>query len=133
MGLRRALVMVAVVGCDNPSPMLGPDATTAEAGDDASCLFCFDGDLPDGQQPPPTPPDAIAPPPVACVLDAGDGGAECPLPRSICADPKWLEYFDDGVCVDGGCTFQEAFQYCGPDGCFDGGCILTVTTPPPTK
>lgn len=126
----RALVIVLTVGCDNSSPVFDPDATTSDAGSEATCGFCFDGGALDVQQP--TPPDAIAPPPVACVLDAGDGGIECPLPRSICANNLWLEYFDNGVCADGGCSFDEAFKYCGY-GCFDGGCIPYQGTAPTTQ
>lgn len=97
------------------------DGGTIDAADDATaCAFCTDATFGDASGPS-SPPDAIAPPTVACV-DAGDGGAECPLPPSVCANNVWLEYFDNGTCVDGGCSFDVAFHGC-TFGCWDGGCL----------
>ena len=92
-----------------------------DASDDAACAFC-DATFGDASVPEVSTPDVIPPPAVACVEDAGDGGAECPLPPSVCASNVWLEYFDNGTCVDGGCSFDVAFHGC-TFGCWDGGCL----------
>jgi hypothetical protein len=95
------------------------DGGANDAADDATaCAFCTDASFDASST---GPPDAIAPPAVACV-DAGDGGAECPLPPSVCANSLWLEYFDNGTCVDAGCSFDVAFHVCNY-GCWDGGCL----------
>ena len=115
-GCRAALYCIALAGCStSPKTLPAPpeDATTQE--DAASCPFCnVEASAYDVAQP--QPPDAIAPPPVAC-----DDAGTCALPPSICADPQWLEYFDNGTCEDGGCAFDVQFHFCDW-GCYDGGC-----------
>ena len=121
----RALLAIAALAlgaCDarEVADAGAPDAAE-DAAEDAGCAFCDAGPVQPG------PPDALPPPQVAC----DDAGA-CPLPPSICADPQYLEYFDNGTCVDGGCEYDVALTSC-PYGCVDGGCYgpqLTKAPPP---
>jgi hypothetical protein len=103
-----------MVGCNGAHPFdagAPDDATAADAFYD--CPFCTDATY---DVPQLGPPDALPPPDEPC----DDAGA-CALPRSICANGEWLEYFDNGTCVDGGCTFDAKMVQCGW-GCWDGGC-----------
>ncbi len=112
------------VGCSTRAIVdAGTESGVDAAGEASDCPFCFDASPPpyDGA---PNWPDAIAPPPESC-----DDAGMCALPPSICASPHALEYFDDAVCVDGGCTFTIKFAYC--DECVDAGCVIVQTTPPP--
>ena len=72
-------------------------------------------------------PEAAAPPLVTCV-DAGDSSTTCPLPPSTCLDGEWLEYFDNGICVDGTCRYDAVVMQCSY-GCSGSGCVVRLTTP----
>jgi hypothetical protein len=129
----RLYLLVFVCGCDA--------ADFAEAGVDAASS---DGTLADVgstfgdgyyevSQPGPPPP--LPPPHVDCI-DGGDAGMTCPLPGSVCATGQWLEYFDNGVCVDGGCQFDTQMHQCvstngGFSYCSDGGCVYIGPTAAP--
>jgi len=103
---------------DAGSPL--PDVTSSD--DAASCPFCeVDAGFYDA--PSPALPDALPPPQVDCT-DAG----MCPLPHSVCVDNQWLEYFDNGVCEDGGCSFDVKMKSCSGY-CWDGGCQQSITAP----
>jgi len=133
MGRRSRLLAIvfAISGCDSPETHVLADATVGPAEDSCVGPFCnfnFADAASSGDGSYATP-DALPAPPVDCVLDAGDGGAVCPLPVSFCIDQTWLEYFDDGVCVDGGCEFQAHLRGC--DICEDAGCINQETAPAP--
>ncbi len=69
------------------------------------------------------PPDAVPPPTITC---SDEDAGSCALPQSVCIDGQWLEYFDDGTCVDGGCHYDIVFYECA---CGDAGCIHPPTTP----
>ncbi len=125
---RAVLAAFALCACTtheitDAGPTPDPDATTETS---SPCAFCIDATY---DVPAPTP---LPPPEVACVLDAGDGGVECPLLGSFCLNANTLEYFDNGVCVDGGCQFDALLHPCV---CQDGGCVLippgTMVPPPP--
>lgn len=123
--------MLVLLGACSTRELTPVDAGASDASDDTttSCPFCTDSSYVYDVVTPL--PDAIPPPQVACVADAGDAGASCPLPRSICVDGQWLEYFDNGTCVDSGCTFDVAFHTCSY-GCWDGGCVpFSGTAPSP--
>lgn len=99
------------------------DATTSADSLFGDCPFCTDATY-SYDAPQPVPPDALPPPDEPC----DDAGA-CALPHSECVTSSWLEYFDNGTCVDGGCTFDVKMMAC-PYGCWDGGGC--VTHPPST-
>jgi hypothetical protein len=129
VGRSRALLVVILFACDSHETTFeagapDPDATTSDAS--SSCPFCFDASYDVSA---PTPPDALPPPEVDCVLDAGPDATICPLPHSICADTQWLEYFDNGFCDDGGCLFDSKLLLCGL-GCYEGGCVVQHSTDP---
>ena len=116
---RIALLALLLAHCDG-TPR---DVIIAEPTIDATtCPFCG-VDAP-YEAAAPIPPDALPPPEIAC----DDAGA-CALPSSVCATANWLEYFDDGVCVDGGCVFQVKMNPCAY-GCVDGGCVIEHSTVP---
>ena len=73
--------------------------------------------------------DAPAPDPVdaSCDSDAADEGGLCPLPRSQCADGRWLVYFDNGACVSGQCSWEQRYVDCSTLGCFLGACRIPLT------
>jgi hypothetical protein len=68
--------------------------------------------------------DAQAPDPVdaSCDNDAADEGGLCPMPRSQCADGRWLVYFDNGACVSGQCSWEKRYVDCTILGCSRGAC-----------
>lgn len=115
-----ALGAIFVLGCSEPHSLPADGATEDATIDDAAaCPFCFDaGAFEAAAQ---VPPDALPPPAIACDEDAGEAGAECPLPPSICVDPQWMEYFDNGRCEDAGCAYDALLHDC-VYGCVDGGC-----------
>jgi hypothetical protein len=119
--VRRVGLIVLLAHCDGTAR----EVIVAEPTIDASPFFGFgDGSIPPYEAAVPVPPDALPPPNVAC----DDAGA-CTLPSSVCANAQWLEYFDDGVCVDAGCAYQVKMNLC-VYGCFDGGCIIEHSTVP---
>ena len=121
----RALLMFPLVACTSHDlPAEAGTSADASANDATLCAFCSDAAYV-YDAPGPTPPDAFPPPQVDC----SDGGA-CPLPRSVCVDDQWLEYFDNGLCEDGGCSFDVKMTMCGQGLCFDGGCQLPHLTAP---
>jgi len=134
VGQRSILAAVASAfalawACDPSTPQSDLDGATADDAGSEQAAFSFDASW---APPQPQPPDAIAPPLVDCsdAGDAGDAGA-CPLPKSFCLDSSWLEYFDNGVCVDGGCQYEVHLYSCScfNDGCYTGG-GLTAPVPP---
>lgn len=126
MNTRNALevaiaIAIASLGCNGRDTVTLADATVVA--DDASPFNFSDAwATPDVLGP--TPPDALAPP----AVDCDDAGA-CALPPSVCVDTRWLEYFDNGVCADGGCQFNVEWHYCD-DHCADGGCAFYHSTLP---
>src|SRR5450755_2571633 len=114
----RLLIAAAIVGCNGAVIAPGIDASSTDATDDSTLWFGDVASKPDVSYP--GPPDALPPPQFDCG-DAGDAAATCPLPPSFCIDGTWLEYFDDGVCVDGGCQFTAHTHQCYLV-CFEGGC-----------
>lgn len=77
----------------DPQP---PDAESEASQADATLVF-LDNDgatVPDTSAPDPLPP------PTFDCLDAGPDASRCPLPHSRC-EGAWLEYFDNGKCVNG--------------------------------
>jgi len=61
------------------------------------------------------------PVPVACSADASEAGS-CPLPRSVCADGRWLVFYDNPLCLADSCTWEKRYLDCGNLGCFVGQC-----------
>lgn len=114
----RLLIAAAIIGCNGAAIVPGIDAGSIDASDDSTFAFGDAAYKPEVSYP--GPPDALPAPQFDC-LDAGDAAATCPLPSSTCASNDWLEYFDDGVCVDGGCQFTAHLHQCGYF-CSEGGC-----------
>ncbi len=115
----RLLIAATIIGCNGAAIVPGIDASSTDASDESQLSFDDGAYHPDvsyisGQ------PDALPPPQFDC-LDAGSVAARCPPPPSICASSGWLEYFDDGVCVDGGCQFAAHVYECAYV-CYEGGC-----------
>ncbi len=126
MNTRSALevalgIAISLWGCNGRDTVTLADATVI---DDGGSPFNFGdgGASPDVAGP--TPPEALAPP----AVDCDDAGA-CALLPSFCVDTRWLEYFDNGVCVDGGCQFKAQLHECN-DECVDGGCVAPQLTAP---
>jgi hypothetical protein len=71
-----------------------------------------------------------APPPSNCDIDASPDSGVCPPPASTCADERWLDYYDDGQCLAGACSWEKRVHYC-PGGCSAGGCLPVESTAPP--
>ena len=118
MTTRLLALALALAACNDTTPLPDGGNDAASTGTDAGG-FTIDAPNYDAPQPPPPPvPDAAAPPPEACVQD---GGPACPLPPSVCADTNYLEYFENGVCVDGGCQFDSKLFLCTA-GCVHGAC-----------
>lgn len=123
----RALCLMGLAACgtsrlDAPSPQ---DAESEASQIDATLLF-LDNDgatVPDTSAPDPRPP------PTFDCLDAGPDASTCPLPHSLC-EGDWLEYFDNGKCVDGTCHFTAAVKQCFYR-CFEAGCGSFHGTAPP--
>jgi hypothetical protein len=68
-------------------------------------------------------------PPVApCDDDASAEGGICPPPPSVCADPAWLVYYDNGQCVAGQCVWQKEHTTCHGVGCSAGSCHYLGTS-----
>jgi hypothetical protein len=61
------------------------------------------------------------PSPVGCGADAAEAGF-CPLPYSVCADSRWLVFYDNAQCVSGSCAWEKRYLDCGSIGCFVGQC-----------
>jgi hypothetical protein len=61
------------------------------------------------------------PAPVPCGADAAEAGF-CPLPNSVCANSRWLVFYDNAQCVSGSCTWEKRYVDCGSIGCFVGRC-----------
>jgi hypothetical protein len=61
------------------------------------------------------------PGPVGCGADAAEAGF-CPLPYSVCADSRWLLFYDNAQCVSGSCAWEKRYLDCGSIGCFVGQC-----------
>ena len=124
------MLLAGLVAC-NTGDVQGGGADATEPDDSSSDVASFSfGDAPYVYDVTPGYPEPLPPPSVSCV-DAGDAGSVCPLPRSIC-DQSLLEYFDNGVCVDGGCRFDSHLTSCGGStSCVDGGCVGFVPTHAP--
>lgn len=112
----QAWPLIVIVACacgrvSEPSLFEVGDLDAADEQDAETIpLLDYDGPVPDG-----FPFDPPVPPTFPC-LDAGPDASACPLPRSVCQG-DWLEYFDDGKCVDGKCQFTcrrgSAIGYAG--------------------
>ena len=72
------------------------------------------------------------------VIDPPDGGScspddasACELPRSVCADDRWLAFFSNGRCVEGTCRWAVQYMEC-PAKCVSHGCTtnFTLAAPP---
>lgn len=120
------LIALALCACGHT-----PQASVFEVGDlDAAdqedtttnVVLDYDGPVPDA-----FPFDPPVPPTFPC-LDAGPDASTCPLPRSVCQG-NWLEYFDDGKCVDEKCQFTVSARHCDWV-CRDGGCLIEHLTAP---
>jgi hypothetical protein len=66
-----------------------------------------------------------APPATPCSTSA-DASDVCPFPQSVCADSKWLVYYDNGRCVAGSCVWETRYTAC-PMSCTGHDCMLPVT------
>lgn len=121
----RALLLLPIIACTSHDSIdAGTPAPDASANDATSFGF---GDVGAYDALGPVPPDALPPPQVDCT-DAG----MCPLPHSVCVNGDWLEYFDNGVCDDGGCNFEVKMTNCGVNNCLDAGCYVPHSTAPVT-
>ena len=69
-------------------------------------------------------------PSVACDEDASVDAALCAPPPSVCINPQWLGYYDNGACGSGQCYWSTLERYC-PSGCFHGACGSSITAPAP--
>lgn len=93
-----------------PGPADGAAGGAAEASDDGAPDHAMIS-IPDGG---------------SCA--ASDAGV-CGLPPSVCADNRWLAYFTNATCVEGGCRWDVAYRDCGAIGCVNHGCNLNITAP----
>jgi hypothetical protein len=108
----------AGTGASPPGPADGGKVPAATQEDDAEAPSF--GELPDAMFPPTRFDAGPAPlpgpqPVVACggdAGDAGDGGAECPLPESRCLDDYWLLSYTKGTCTGATCAYQEVLFDC---------------------
>lgn len=131
--MRAWLAVLLCFGCDSPSV---PSAEVPESSTDALEEQSTDL-IGDGAFHPPVgpsssdPPDAVAPPTFPCA-DAGPDASACAPPPAVCVDDEWLEYFDNGKCVDGMCSFTPKLHWCyfRPGSCVDGVCHFPGVTAP---
>jgi len=109
----------------------GPVANASDASDDSDGDAWSSGpyqDAPPGVDLDATNLDAPGPDPVpvACSADTSEAGS-CPLPRSVCADGRWLVFYDNPLCRADSCTWEKRYLDCGNIGCFVGRCQAPVT------
>jgi hypothetical protein len=99
----------------------GGAATTAtsssgdqQAGTGGACASSSPGVIPE-------------PPQMAC--DASMDAGACEFPASVCADAKWLIYYDNPKCIDGFCRWEAVPHECPNCDCVAGGCMNNITAP----
>jgi hypothetical protein len=125
-----AVALVLALACDAAlqSPATGAGDPAADAGGDDGDPSLFGDGYPGWDwYVPAVLPDALPPPTFPC-LDAGADASACPLPHSVCVSETWLEYFDNGACIDGTCSFTPKLHSCLL--CADGGCVVIHSTAP---
>ncbi len=117
----------SVSGGDELEPSLFVGDANQEIVDVASPVVVRDAEL--GVSLDATDLDAPGPDPLDATCDggAGDEGGLCPLPRSQCADGRWLVYYDNGSCVSGQCVWEKRYIDCSTLGCQMGSCRAAVT------
>jgi hypothetical protein len=126
-GARSTSVDASLSGGDEmEAPFFGGDANQ-EIVDAASTVVGRDAEFGVGLDATDLDAPALGPVDASCDSDAGGEGGLCPLPRSQCADGRWLVYFDNGACVSGQCSWEQRYVDCSTIGCFLGACRLPLT------